>query len=221
LTYVKICGCPSPEDALAARDAGADFIGVVFAESRRRVSLETAQEIAQALRPRKHILKTPAHRPVVLERLLATGAPLLVGVFEGQSAAEIDRLARLAGVDVVQLHGAVTGDGLIERWPVIRAVEIGAETSPLSTLEAPAMWLVDSSRGRGRLGDWDAIAALASRVPLMLAGGLTPENVAEAVQQVRPWGVDVSSGVETAGRKDAAKIRAFVTAAKSAADGSS
>ncbi len=216
MTYVKICGCQSLEDALAARAAGADLIGVVFAESRRRVTLATAREIAQALRPRKHILKTPAHRPVGLQRLLATSSPLLVGVFEGQGAAEINRLARLAGVDVVQLHGAVAGDSLLDRWPVIRAIEVGRGESSLSASEAPAMWLVDSSRGRGKRGDWDAIAALASRVPLMLAGGLTPENVAEAVQQVGPWGVDVSSGVETAGRKDAAKMRAFVATAKSA-----
>jgi len=78
------------------------------------------------------------------------------------------------------------------------------------------MCMVDSSRGRGRVGDWDALAAIASRMPVILAGGLTPENVAEAVRRVRPWGVDVSTGVETAGRKDAAKMRAFVAAAKGA-----
>jgi phosphoribosylanthranilate isomerase len=81
---------------------------------------------------------------------------------------------------------------------------------PLSPL------LLDSSRGRGMRGDWDALAAVASRLPVILAGGLTPENVAEAVRRVRPWGVDVSSGVETVGRKDAAKMRAFVAAAKGA-----
>ncbi len=209
---MKICGCRSPEDALAARDAGADLIGIVFAESRRRVTLETAREIARALRPHRDA----PDGLVDLERLLANGSPLLVGVFEGQSAAEVERLARLAGVDVVQLHGDVDDTGLLKRWPVIRAVEIADDESPLSASTTPAMWLVDSSRGHGRLGDWGAIAALASRVPLMLAGGLTPENVAEAVQRVRPWGVNVSSGVEAAGRKDAAKMRAFVAAAKSA-----
>ncbi|MGA2286623.1 MAG: N-(5'-phosphoribosyl)anthranilate isomerase, partial [Dehalococcoidia bacterium] len=76
------------------------------------------------------------------------------------------------------------------------------------------LYMLDGSRGRGRLGDWDAIAELASRVPLMLAGGLMPDNVAEAIERVRPWGVDVSSGVETDGRKDATKMRAFVAAAK-------
>jgi len=78
------------------------------------------------------------------------------------------------------------------------------------------MCLLDSSRGRGRRGDWESLAKVASRMPVILAGGLTPENVAGAARRVRPWGVDVSSGVETAGRKDAAKMREFVAAAKGA-----
>lgn len=220
MTYVKICGCRSVEEALAARDAGADFIGLVFAESPRRVSVDTARRIAEALG--LGTSTTTAERALSgdgatrLERLLATKRPLLVGVFEGQGASEVESTSARARIDVVQLHGGVPLDDLPERLPVIRAVE--AENSVSAVLDASqsAICLLDGSRGRGKRGDWDSLSAVASRMPVILAGGLTPENVAEAVRRVRPWGVDVSSGLETAGRKDATKMRAFVAAAKGA-----
>jgi len=224
VTYVKICGCRTVEEALAARDAGADFVGLVFAESRRRVSPETAREVADALgcdgptsmqcRGGLQSSRSPAFLPAPWERLLATKRPLLVGVFEGQSVGEVESIAKIAGIDVVQLHGDAPLDDLAARWPVIRAIDAPLVDNP--AMSGRVMCMVDSSRGRGRVGDWDALAAIASRMPVILAGGLTPENVAEAVRRVRPWGVDVSTGVETAGRKDAAKMRAFVAAAKGA-----
>jgi phosphoribosylanthranilate isomerase len=232
VTYVKICGCRTVEEALAARDAGADFIGLVFAESPRRVSPETARQIAEALgrdaptpmecrgglQSSRYLPKEPsiALLPAPWERLLATKRPLLVGVFEGQSANEVKSISERAGIDVVQLHGDAPVDGLPRQLPLIRAVETAESATIVFDSPPVAICLLDSSRGRGMRGDWDALAAVASRLPVILAGGLTPENVAEAVRRVRPWGVDVSSGVETVGRKDAAKMRAFVAAAKGA-----
>ena len=117
---------------------------------------------------------------------------------------------------MVQLHGGVPLYDLPERLPVIRAVEAEDSVSAVLHASQSAICLLDGSRGRGKRGDWDSFAAVASKMPVILAGGLTPENVAEAVRRVRPWGVDVSSGVETAGGKDATKMRAFVAAAKGA-----
>ena len=215
MTYVKICGCRTVEEALAARDAGADFIGLVFAKSPRRVSPETARRIAGALGPKAARSTTVAVDGAGrLERLLAAKRPLLVGVFEGQSAAEVESTASRAGIDVVQLHGKAPFDYLARRWPAIRAIDASSVDRPVAS--GGIMCILDSSRGCGKRGDWDALAAVASRMPVILAGGLTPENVAEAVRRVRPWGVDTSSGVETAGRKDAAKMREFVAAAKGA-----
>jgi phosphoribosylanthranilate isomerase len=226
VTYVKICGCRTVEEALAARDAAADFIGVVFAESPRRVSPEAARQIAEALgrdgptsmqcRGGLQSSRSTAFLPAPWERLLATKRPLLVGVFEGQSAVEVESIAVRAEIDVVQLHGDAPLDALPRQLPLIRAVETAEGATIVFDAPPLAICLLDSSRGRGRVGDWDALAAIASRMPVILAGGLTPENVAEAVRRVRPLGVDVSTGVETAGRKDAAKMRAFVAAAKGA-----
>jgi phosphoribosylanthranilate isomerase len=232
LTYVKICGCRTVEEALAARDAGADFVGLVFAESPRRVSPETARQIAEALgcdvptpmecrgglQSSRYLSKEPstALLPAPWERLLATKRPLLVGVFEDQSAADVESIAARAGIDVVQLHSGAPLDALPQRFPVIKAVESAESADIVFDAPQPTIYLLDGSRGQGRRGDWDALAAVASQMPVILAGGLTPENVAEAVRRVQSWGVDVSSGVETAGRKDAAKMRAFVAAAKGA-----
>jgi phosphoribosylanthranilate isomerase len=215
MTCVKICGCRSVEEALAARDAGAEFIGLVFADSPRRVSPETARQISDALRTEPlDGTASPSRSPTQLDRLLATKRPLVVGVFEGQSAPEVRSIAARAKLDVIQLHGGTPLDDLSMRLPMIRAVENVGNVN--THVRESTVCLLDGSRGRGRLGDWDALGAVASKTPVILAGGLTPENVADAIRRVRPWGVDVSSGVETAGRKDATKIRAFVAAAKGA-----
>lgn len=236
MTRVKVCGCTSVEDAVAAAEAGADLVGVVFAPSRRRVSVETARRVSEALgRPagvgQEDFLGAGEmdavawfHRAAAaLERLLLVKRPLLVAVFQDQPVEEVNAVSALTGADLVQLSGNEPPECCsLASLPVIKAIDADATTSrePLvavSKAGGAALCLLDSSHGRGRRADWRPAAAISRLVPVMLAGGLTPLNVAEAVRLVRPWCVDVSSGVETAGVKDPVKIREFVVAAKGAA----
>ncbi|MEX2247198.1 MAG: phosphoribosylanthranilate isomerase [Dehalococcoidia bacterium] len=237
MTRVKICGCMRVADAIAAREAGADFIGIMFAESRRRVSVEEAALIAAAagapLRDVEQAEPPPlhpgrfesieawfAHGAEALERLLARKRPLVVGVFADQPVEEINEIADEVGLDLVQLSGDEPwSDCLLANRLAIKGLRerAGATASELmGRMEAGAAVAVmlDGSRGTGTIGDHSVAAEVASRMPLWLAGGLAPETVASAVRAVRPWAVDVSSGVETEGAKDAAKIAAFVEAVK-------
>ncbi len=239
MTHVKICGCMRVDDALAAAQAGADFVGLVFARSRRRLSTERALQIVRALgtplrdlgqaEPPPHYeggtSDVPAwfhHGADALERLLARKRPLTVGVFEDQPLEQVDSIADEAALDLVQLSGGESWqDCLLANRQVIKVVNSEAFASAEDLLAAlqpgtAIACLLDSSRGRGRRADWPLASALADRLPLILAGGLTPDNVADAVRQVRPWAVDVSTGVETDGAKDPDKIRDFVAAAKEA-----
>jgi phosphoribosylanthranilate isomerase len=231
MTKVKICGCMRVRDALAAKEAGADFIGILFApSSRRRVSTDRAREIVEALgRPRPQVpaLAPPGDGDVaawfrcgaeLLDRLLAVRRPLTVGVFEDQPLDEVNAIAEACGLDLVQLSGHESWDDCRRAArPAVKAFELSADGDPLAGLEAGSAvaCLLDASRGRGIEHDRACAAALAARLPLWLAGGLTPDTVARAVREVRPWAVDVSSGVETDGAKDPEKIRAFVAQAKS------
>jgi len=237
---VKICGCMRVEDAVAAADAGADFVGVIFAESRRRVSVETARAIVDALGPplREREQEEPpplhpgvfddaaawfAHGAEALERLLARKRPLVVGVFSGQPVDEVNETAEEAGVDLVQLSGGEPWDDLllltrqavkvVDADGAASAGDVIARVRPGSALAV----MLDASHGAGRPADWALAAEVARAFPVWLAGGLTPENVGEAVAVVRPWLVDVSSGVESGGVKDPAKVAAFVRAAKGGA----
>ena len=229
MTYVKICGCMSIDDALAAAEAGADFIGFVFAGSRRRVTPELAREASRLLNASREPLPPPPEigdgedalsrfhrRAAALAQLLTQRRPLSVGVFEGQSSAEVIAITEAAALDLIQVHDA----GLrlpAGRW-LIRAVDTGqfeaSEGLPAALNAEDTICMLDSSRGQGKRGDWRLAAEIAARMPVILSGGLNIDNVAEAIRRVRPWGVDVSSGVETAGRKDAAKMRAFVAAVR-------
>ena len=238
MTRVKICGCMRVEDALAARAAGADFIGLVFAPgSRRRLSIDQARKIVDAL---GGPTSEPVARPnasddiaawfrrgaEALERLLGRpsrgGRPLAVGVFEDQPMDEVNAIAGACGLDLVQLSGRESwADCLRTNRPVVKTIDVPSRASGedvIAGLEAggAVALLLDVSRGRGIAVDRDVAAAIASRLPVWLAGGLTPGNVSEAIRDVRPWAVDVSSGVETDGRKDPAKISAFVNAVKMA-----
>lgn len=215
--WIKICGIRDEGAALAALEAGADAVGFVFAESPRRVEPEVARRIAGTLRERA----AAAGRPV----------PALVGVFVDAPPGRVLTIARAAGLTHVQLHGdepdedveALRAAGLV----VIKAVGLkpGAPPPP-AALSTPAdLVLLDRFEpgrrgGTGRTADWAVAAEVARRRPVILAGGLTPANVAQAVRAVRPRGVDVSSGVERArGVKDPALIARFVRAARLASEG--
>lgn len=203
-TFVKVCGITSPEDARLAAEAGADAIGLVFwTGSPRRVDLQAARRISQALPP--HVLR--------------------VGVFVDADRETLARAADRAGLDLLQLHGEEPPEALAglprRAW---KAVRVGPGFVPADILRyaGRAAGLLLDTRGDGAPGgtgrsfDWSLVRGLRERCPfLILAGGLTPETVATAIRAVRPHGVDVASGVESSpGRKDAARVRAFVEAVR-------
>jgi phosphoribosylanthranilate isomerase len=204
---VKICGITRLSDALAAAAAGADALGfMLYPPSPRAVSLRQAAEIIREL-------------PAGIRR---------VGVFVDPSEAEVRLALEQTGVDTLQFHGAESPEfcarfAPLKRWKAFR-VRDRDSLATLGAYGALDAWLLDSfvpgrHGGTGATFQWDlAIAAKPAGVPLILAGGLTPANVAAAVQRVRPFGLDVSSGVETApGVKDPEKIRAFIRAARTSA----
>ena len=205
---VKICGLRTIEHALAAADAGADMLGLNFAASRRQVSPEQAAMIAEAVRA------TPHARRVTI-----------IGLFVNEAPERMLAIVRQCGLDAIQLSGD-EASGVAGQLPgiaLLKSIRLDgapSEAGWLDTTHTPDVrLLVDahvhgSYGGAGVLADWGRAAELARQRPIILAGGLTPENVDAAIRQVRPWGVDVSSGVETNGVKDAAKIRAFVAAAR-------
>jgi len=202
MTRIKICGITSVDDAARAVDAGADAIGLIFwPGSLRVVEVATAQAIVRAL---------PAF-------------VWPVGVFVDATPEQVRGVADAVGLSAVQLHG----DEQVPDWrhfprPVLKALPIERyAASPWKS--ARAAILIDamdaSTRGgSGRTVDWTAARDIAVTRPLVLAGGLTPDNVAAAIACVRPWGVDVASGVERSpGVKDDGKVRAFVQAVRGAA----
>lgn len=208
MTRVKICGLRTAEHALAAVAAGADMLGFVFAPARRQVSPEVAAAIANAVRA------APGGRDICL-----------TGVFVNEAPARVAAIAAACGLDAVQLSGdePIADLGALAGLLVLKAVRLAGAPAEQEWLAsepgAGVLLLVDAHipgvyGGAGVAANWELAAQLAVRRPIVLAGGLTPENVADAIRRVRPWGVDVSSGVETDGAKDSAKIRAFVAAAR-------
>ena len=201
---VKICGITNVEDAQAAVAAGADLLGFVFAEeSPRRVTVEQAAEIARTVPP----------------------FVLRVGLFVNAPAELVMEAMMRCGLQLLQFHGDETPAYCLQFGTMsMKAFRVkGAET--IRTLpEYPTdAWLLDAfvpgqHGGTGHSFNWDlAVESVKLGKPVFLAGGLTPENVAEAVHKVQPYGVDVSSGVESApGKKDHAKVRAFIQVAKGA-----
>ena len=197
MTRIKICGITNAEDALTAVAAGADALGFIFCESPRRIDASAAREIIAQLPP----------------------FTTTVGVFMNDVPARVDALAATARVDMVQLHGRETPEMCeqAKRRVVKRfTVEDTDDTAALEARMAPyrvAARLLDPGAGSGRAFDWSLARGLAG--PLIVAGGLNPENVAEAVKRCRPYGVDVSSGVESEpGHKCAERLRAFVAAVR-------
>ncbi|CEP16162.1 hypothetical protein [Parasitella parasitica] len=250
-SLVKVCGISSVEAAKEAAIAGADLIGLIFAEkSKRKVSIETAEEIVKAVRsiepgPAKTFSSTtPSSDWFEIHRRLLESRrrkPLVVGVFVNQSIEYMSQVTAETGLDLIQLHGTESVE--LARYlpvPVIKAFHIdNASFSPaqISNLTQPGAHHYvlldakvsslpsDQQGGQGVKFDWSIAESVVNHrqfeflgnkdFPVILAGGLDPTNVAAAINQVKPWIVDVSSGVETNGVKDLEKIRAFVEAAKS------
>jgi len=243
MTRIKICGIRDPETAVETAKAGADMIGLMFAESRRKVTPQECYDIVEAIRAERRTSEVarfegPARGEVsastwfsawneAIDDAMFRTRPLIVGVFADQEVSEINDIADAAGLDLVQLSGGedISVARQIER-PVIKVVHVRDSMTADDVFEASvpghaAGLMLDTASatargGTGEVFDWDIAAEVAARLPFLLAGGLTPENVAEAVEHVRPWGVDVSSGVETDGKKDIEKIRAFIQAVKGA-----
>jgi phosphoribosylanthranilate isomerase len=208
---VKICGLTDVGSAQAAAEAGAEYVGMVFAPSKRQLNPPKAKEIADSVRR----LKT---------------RPRLVGVFVDLNPGEVNRIADYCQLDAVQLSGK-------ESWyqcgqiklPIIKALHItpGSKAEEVcAEIEKGYGWisserltfLLDTQSseggGSGNVFDWGIAREIAARFPVIVAGGLNPENVGKMIGEVKPWGVDVSSGVETQGKKDIKKIEEFVRMAK-------
>jgi phosphoribosylanthranilate isomerase len=206
MTKIKICGIRTINDALAALEAGADLIGFNFyPKSPRYVDVGMCRNIMSVMR--------------------RYGRVICVGVFVNASVAEIYAIVDTLGLHLVQLHGDETAEMLNalngKAFKAFRGIPENVDG--FARHKAPA-FLVDASvkglyGGSGVTADWNGAAGLAKKYPVLLAGGLTPENVADAVQQVRPWGVDVASGVESApGVKDPSKMKSFVKAVRQTID---
>ncbi len=208
MTIIKICGIKTLNDACAAIESGADYLGFNFyPKSVRFIEKETCAEITSVLKKEHPKIK-------------------LVGVFVNSPVDEVKNILETCHLDLAQLHGDETPEMLEsfsgKAFKAIRLTSEFAETSVYPFLKSallPAL-LVDAAvkgiyGGSGVTADWSAASELAKKYPLLLAGGLTPENVADAVRQVKPWGVDVASGVESApGEKDAVKMIQFVKEVK-------
>jgi phosphoribosylanthranilate isomerase len=199
---IKICGIVHPDDAVAAVDAGADLIGLNFVPgSPRRLSLDVAEQIASRV----------------------AGQVERVAVFQNASWDEIERVTRRVDLERIQLHGDESEQDVeMLDYPVIKAVR-GADREAANTYPGTLLLLDHPTRGggQGQIWNWSEAANLiAEGVDIILAGGLTPENVGQALEDLGdllPWGVDVATGVEGSGyRKDPERLRAFVEAVRAA-----
>jgi phosphoribosylanthranilate isomerase len=203
MVFTKVCGITNPGDAREAADAGADAIGLIFAESPRKVGIEEARRISIAL----------------------PDGVLKIGVFVDVNPEEVLRIAQEVGLDLAQLHGdeapetvaAIRGAGL----PVMKAVRVrNVEALGILKKYEADLFLLDawSAKARGGTGtrfDWELAKSVKGRGNIVVSGGLTPENVREAVEFFEPYGVDASSSLEERpGKKDGERVRRFVRAAK-------
>ena len=253
---IKVCGITNADDALVACQGGANLVGVIFApKSKRCVTVEQAKEVVDTVRVFGERMSTisiqnkkghtdPLPRLVSTAQSLedSTRRPMVVGVFQNQEPAFIQRMVEECGLDMVQLHGQEGMEACNVAFtagaPAIRVVDI--ETDPVTGKASstavedllrnlttdPAAILLDTSikgskdgGGTGVTFDWTIAEKIqAAGLPVIIAGGLTPDNVKDAVGSVRPWGIDVSSGVEASpGKKDHDKVKAFLKNAKEAA----
>jgi phosphoribosylanthranilate isomerase len=213
MTQIKICGIKSEEDALGAAKAGADFIGVMFASSPRQVTPDIAAKITKALKKNK--AKAAA-----------------VGVFVNTSIPTVRKIADMCHLDWVQLSGDESWEYCRELGlPVIKAVKFNSPEAAETQIndgkktmgDRQYMILLDTAikdmyGGTGEAFDWDAASLITKKYKVIIAGGLKPENVGGAIKTLKPWGVDVSTGVETNGAKDMEKIIKFIEAVRRADD---
>ncbi len=201
MTKVKICGLTNTEDALAAAEMGADALGFVFAASPRQITQQKARDIIERLPP--FVTK--------------------VGVFSGGnlSPQEIKDVLEYCGLHLAQLHDDIEPALCRALFPrCVRAIQVKDEKTvdELPLYQASAYLLDGSSGGKGMTFSWDIARAAKRHGLIILAGGLTPENVGKAVETVKPYAVDVSSGVESSpGKKDYQKVKLFIENAKAAA----
>ena len=215
MTQVQICSIQAVEHALAAADAGADFIGFNFVPGvRRQLEEDVARRMVQEYRERRGVL-----------------GPKLVGIFANQPLSQVNHILAQCSLDMAQLSGHEPMKYTLSVGrPVIQAIHVPAnqpqdlmvdllhrlleemESHDILPLLDPQV--DDAPGGTGATLDWAIAQELAPSHSFLLAGGLTPDNVAQAVHQVRPWGVDVSSGIETDGLKDPEKIRSFIQNAR-------
>ena len=216
MTRIKICGIRQKADASAIIEAGGDFIGLVFAHSQRQVTLPQAQDIVGIVK--KH-----------------SESIAVVGVFVNMPANEVNRIASSCNLDWVQLSGDEPWEYCYQiTKPLIKAVrikegqcseEICADLSDGARVLSSQryIYLLDSQvkdkyGGTGTTFDWSLARQVTEHFPVIVAGGLNPENVTQAIKIAAPWGVDVSSGVEVDGVKDIVKIRTFIEAVRRADD---
>jgi phosphoribosylanthranilate isomerase len=203
MVKVKVCGITNREDARVAADAGADAIGLIFAESPRRVSVEQARGIASGLP--EGILK--------------------VGVFVDAEPEEVLRIAREVGLDYAQLHGDEPpetlaeirdgGVGVMKALRVRNAEALAAVERYEADLFLLDAWSAEARGGTGARFDWELAKSLRGRDNIVVSGGLGPENVREAIEYFEPYGVDASSSLEERpGKKNGERVRRFVVAAK-------
>jgi len=202
--FVKICGITNEDDALLAVAMGADAVGFIFAPSPRQVTYQTVFDITRRLPPEI----------------------LTVGVFRDETPSRVLDIARRSGVKAIQLHGHESPEQAHEiarQFPrVYKAFSAGSAAVRRAREYPGDIVLVDSPSGggSGEVFDWGLIDEVPEGLRILLAGGLDPDNVALAVAKVRPWGVDVNTGVEAAhGRKDPMKVKSFIEAARAADPG--
>ena len=196
MVQVKICGICDAAGAASAVEAGADLIGFHFCSSQRRVTPEEAKAIVDALSLR----------------------PVIVGVFIDQDEQEVRQIAEFVGLDMLQLHGSES-PGFEAGRPVMKVLKVkDGEIPDANAWPDPVMldsWTADQRGGTGHVWDWELARRLISERKVFIAGGLEPGNVGKVVSGFRPYGVDVSSGVEASVRvKDPDKVRAFVHAVR-------
>ncbi len=194
---IKICGLTNLPDALMAAEYGADALGFIFAPSKRLIEPATARDIIRQLPP-----------------LVTT-----VGVFMDVPLSDVIEISQFTGIDVVQLHGNEPPEYCDQiKTRVIKRFGVGPRDNAAGLMRKISTYnvsgyMLDPGAGDGQSFDWDIAKSIT--VPLIIAGGLHPDNVAELVAQLQPYGVDVSTGVETSpGKKDAAKVRGFIRSAK-------